>query len=516
MELEGLHEKQRHYKTSTIFLVCGVSWGAAAYGYSASVISTTIAQPTFLKYMGLDGPNSTQLLGAANALFFVGGVFGSCMVAAFADKYGRKAVIGGGAAVVLVSTALLAASVHIAMFIVFRFFAGFGGYAALTGVPVWVAEIVPPKHRGILSDINPIFINIGYVSASWVGVGFFYLDNESAWRGPIALGCLPPLLCLISLWFVPESPRYLLLQDRADEAWEIIRDLHSFHGDESFAQREFHEMKTQILFDRSLSGGYRAIFKRPSYRKRALMTMGLIFTLVSSGVLVIGSYNNKDQLLLQASWLIESFLMNLVALLIIDRLPRPTLITIGLAGCVVVVSCEAALVATYRDSGNKAGLGACVAFLYMFNVTYGCFLDGVTWWYTAEIFPTHLRAHGMTLNMAMYALTNIIWLQAAPTAFANIGWKYYLFFICITTVGTIIIWWTFPDTLNKPLEEVAQLFGDNDLVVAYQDLAGRGNVTLAEVELQDKIATTTMDGKEHIRDHAKHEEFASSEGSKDK
>lgn len=163
------------------------------------------------------------------------------------------------------------------------------GYAALAGVPVWVTEIVPPKGRGILSDINPIFINIGYVSASWVGVGFFYVQNENAWRGPVAVGCIPPLLCLISLWFVPESPRFLLLKDRVDEAWDIIRDLHSFHDDETFARREFHEMKTQILFDRTLKADYLTILKRPSYRKRALMAIGLIFTLVSSGVLVIGS-----------------------------------------------------------------------------------------------------------------------------------------------------------------------------------------------------------------------------------
>lgn len=201
--------------------------------------------------------------------------------------------------------------------------------------------------------------------------------------------------------------------------------------------------------------------------------------------------------------------MNLVALLIIDRLARPKLITLGLAGCVVVVSCEAALVATYRDSGNKAGLGACVAFLYLFNVTYGCCLDGITWWYTAEIFPTHLRAHGMTLNMATYALTNIIWLQAAPTAFANIGWKYYLFFISITTVGTVVIYFTFPDTLNKSLEQVAGLFGDDDLVAAYQDLQRDGHVAEIEVEVGSKLQDQDHE-KNQEKDQANHEEYVPS------
>ncbi|KAK5311755.1 hypothetical protein LTR93_011615 [Exophiala xenobiotica] len=518
MEAQHLVEKHRHYKTSTIFMVCGVSWGSAAYGYSASVISTTIGQPTFLKYMGLDdATNSTQLLGASNALFFVGGVIGSFMVALFADRYGRKAVIAGGAAVTLVSTSLLAASVHIAMFIVFRFIAGIGCYASLTGVPVWITEIVPPKHRGVLSDINPIFLNLGYLSTSWIGVGFFFVPGPNAWRGPIALGCLPPLFCLASLWFVPERPRYLLLRDRVDEAWEIIRNLHSFRGDESFAQREFSEMKTQILFDRTLDGGYLTILKRPSYRKRAFMTTGLVFTLVTSGVLVIANYSTilysqlgydpKSQLFLQAGWLVEATVLNVAAVLIVDRLPRPKLITIGLSGCVIAVICEAALVARYRDSGNKSGLSACVAFLYLFDVAYGFCLDGVTWWYTAEIFPTHLRAHGMTLNMATYALVNIIWLQAAPTAFANIGWRYYLFFICITSVGIIAIWFTFPDTLTKSLEEMAQLFGDDDLVAAYQTQHGTGFASLAEVEAQKRISKN--DHQELVPGEPEQEEFSS-------
>lgn len=180
-------------------------------------------------------------------------------------------------------------------------------------------------------------------------------------------------------------------------------------------------------------------------------------------------YSPEDQLFLQAGWLVASWASNMVAPLWVDRMSRPTLMTIGLAGCCFSVIMEAAFVATYGDTHNKAGLGACAAFNFLFVFFYGGFLDGVTWWYTAEIFPTHLRAQGMTIGMFTYALTNIVWLQAAPTAFASIGWRYYLFFIVFTALGAVVVWFTFPDTLNRPLEEVAKLFGDDDLVAAYQD-----------------------------------------------
>lgn len=180
-------------------------------------------------------------------------------------------------------------------------------------------------------------------------------------------------------------------------------------------------------------------------------------------------YSPQDQLFLQAGWLTAAFFFNFVAVLIVDRIARPKLITIGLGMCCLSLILEASFVATYGSSTNKAALGASVAWNYLFVFSFSMFLDGVTWWYAGEIFPTHLRAHGMAIGMGTYALTNMVWLQAAPTAFASIGWKYYLFFIVITAVGACAVFFTFPDTLHKPLEEVAELFGDHDLVAAYEE-----------------------------------------------
>ena len=165
---------------------------------------------------------------------------------------------------------------------------------ALTGIPLWIAEIVPPKDRGVLSDINPIFINIGYVSASWIGVGFFVYENANSWRAPITIGCLPCILCLACLWFVPESPRYYVLKDRTEDAERIVRKIHVRHGQEDFAAVEFEQMKQQIQFERSLQGGYLHMLRRPSYGRRVWMAVLLIFTLVNSGVLVINSKCGLD------------------------------------------------------------------------------------------------------------------------------------------------------------------------------------------------------------------------------
>ena len=93
---------------------------------------------------------------------------------------------------------------------------------------------------------------------------------------------------------------------------------------------------------------------------------------------------------------------------------------------------------------------------------------GPEWAYLGEMFPTHIRSKGYSLAMSVLALSNVVYTQAAPTAFATIGWKYYLVFIILTFIGGIVVWFYYPDTRHMPLEELAALFGDEDEVAVYQ------------------------------------------------
>jgi hypothetical protein len=128
---------------------------------------------------------------------------------------------------------------------------------------------------------------------------------------------------------------------------------------------------------------------------------------------------------------------------------------------------------------------------------------GTQFAYLGEIFPTHLRAKGVSLGVATISFTNIIWLQAAPTAFLNIGWKFYLVFIIPGTIGGIIIWIWFPDTNGLPLEEIATIFGDEDDVAVYQ----------REINIQDgRVIDLHAVAKEKQGVHT--EDLASGDGTK--
>jgi MFS family permease len=152
----------------------------------------------------------------------------------------------------------------------------------------------------------------------------------------------------------------------------------------------------------------------------------------------------------------------------VDRYPRNKYVAIGILGCEACLIVEAALVANFVPSDNQAALQAAVAMFFLFQFIYNMCLDGPQFSYLSEIWPTHLRAKGVSLGSAMIAFMNIIWLQSAPVAFENIGWKFYLVFIICGSICGLGIWFFFPDTNGLPLEEVAAIFGDADEVAIYQ------------------------------------------------
>jgi MFS family permease len=159
-------------------------------GYAASIIATTLTQPSFFEAMNLaTASNADALIGATNGLFYTEGIFGSFCCGWMSTTYGRKISATFGALLILISSALLTVAVNMGMFITFRFFTGWGCFQLLATVPLWIAEIAPPKIRGILVDIHPVMVNFGYTCASYVGIGFYYYTGGGKTPGEAQWAC---------------------------------------------------------------------------------------------------------------------------------------------------------------------------------------------------------------------------------------------------------------------------------------------------------------------------------------
>ncbi|KAJ5131991.1 hypothetical protein N7448_006149 [Penicillium atrosanguineum] len=486
---EDQFNKRQHVNVYSAAVIFFITLSSAAYGYAGSVIATTLTQPSFITHMELDtATNAESIEGAMNALFYTGGVFGSFFAGWSSKKFGRKFSTGFGNALLVISGACMTASINPTMFIAFRFVSGFGSMVIVASVPIWVAELVPPRLRGLLTDVHAVMMMVGYTLACYVGLGFYFVKGSSQWRGPIALQMALPVIILSGLYWMPESPRYLLSTDRHEEARDIIFRMHSspLDPEHEFARREFFQMKKQILLDAGFATSYWSLLKKSSMRKRLAMTVFLEFVLMSSGILVILNYGSiiwkslgfdTVQILnFQCGFQLAGFVFNVIAMTFVDRVRRPWLIAGGLLGCGALVGILTALQSFYLGTENRAGLGACVAVIFLFQATFSLTLDGPTYFYIAEIWPSHVRSQGFAIAMAVLSATNLMWLQATPYAISTISWRWYLVFTCIpgTAAVLVIIW--FKDTRNKPLEEIAGMFGDDDMVAVYQRELNNGGL----------------------------------------
>jgi MFS family permease len=154
-------------------------------------------------------------------------------------------------------------------------------------------EVAPEHLRGGLVNIHAVCLISGYTVQGWVGFGFFFWKEggNNTWRIPLALAIVWPFLLLCGLWWVPESPRWLIMNDRVEEATAILKRLHTSKSDidDEYAMRELYQIQKQVIIDRTLDSSWKTLFTKPSYRKRALLAVGTTGIIQCSGVLVINS-----------------------------------------------------------------------------------------------------------------------------------------------------------------------------------------------------------------------------------
>jgi MFS family permease len=257
---------------------------------------------------------------------------------------------------------------------------------------------------------------------------------------------------------------------------QILCNLHSDKNDSEAsliqAREEYRQVNEQTLLDKAMLGGEgkMIIFKKRSYRKRVLCGMATMFLSQSTGVLVINNYQvslynglglyDSLPLLLYAIYLTWATALNYFSATIMDRVGRTRLLIIGLIGCSMMIVCEMAMVAKFSGIDNKIGNAFGVLFLFLYVGIYASCLDATIYVYSAEIFPTHIRATGMGLSIFAQSCSTLLYTQAAPTAFGAIGWRYYFVFFIVPLVGVVFVWRYWPETKGATLEEIGLAFGD--------------------------------------------------------
>ncbi|KAH6678774.1 general substrate transporter [Plectosphaerella plurivora] len=476
-----------------ILVIFFVALGSFTYGLNSAIVGSILGLDSFLNYFNfiLTGPGSEKtngLIGAINGLFASGGFIGCWIVPQLLNALGRRRAIQFSAALCIVSAALQAGATHVAVLLVGRFLNGMGIGMMDVAVPIYQSEISPAKVRGRMVGTHGFLVVTGYAMAGWVGLICFFIKNPSLqWRLCLASQIIAPLLLLIGSPWMPESPRWLCVKDRDNDALDVLIKLHHTPEDteDTLARHELQEIMAQLRIEKETTGpaGWRTAFGKKSFRRRMLYGFFVQCIAQSTGVLVVNNYqillyNNLGltswtPLLLYACYNSWAAFMNWVNAMMLDRWGRIRIMLTGLVGCSLSLSGFAAMVAQFAGGDNRLGNGFGVFFLYLFVTFYGGTLDASSYVYCAEIFPTSIRAQGVGFSVSGLFTMTILYTQTAPTAFAAIGWRFYLVFILVPWLGVYVLWKYMPETAGRTLEEIDVLFGDRDATAEMGEAGGK-------------------------------------------
>ncbi|KAF5556450.1 sugar transporter [Fusarium phyllophilum] len=427
-------------------LVFFVALGSFTYGFNASIMGTVFGLAPFFSYFNLDltcpgADYANSMIGATNGLFSAGGIIGCLLMTKLADKFGRKRTIQAICVVCVVSAIFQAAAVHIAMLLVGRFLNGLGSGMTNVIIPLYQSEVAPPHIRGRM------------VGAHAAAPGILDLGSS----------------------LIPESPRWLVTQDRGTEALDVLTKLHHQPGDSNneAAQSECRAIKAQLMAESSEPKSFVGIMRKPSYRKRILIGIFVQCIAQSTGVLVINNYQvllynglgltGYLPLLLYGVYTAWAAFLNWVGAMFVDKFGRILMLTVGLVGCALMVAVEAAIVAVVAENKNNHAINAAgVFFLFVFVTFYATCIDAISYIYCTEIFPTSIRAKGVSYSVIGLFIMTLIYTHPAPIAFAQVGWKYYLVFVIVPLLGAPVVYFMFPETKGLSLEEIGTLFDDGN------------------------------------------------------
>jgi len=435
--------------------------GGLLFGYDTAVISGAIGSLTH--YFSL----SPAEIGWAISSALVGCLIGAFISDVISDRFGRKK------SMLLAALLFLACSIGTALpdafttFILFRIIGGIGVGLASMVVPMYIAEIAPADKRGALVAYNQLAIVIGIVVVYFVNYFISLQGNtdwnlNEGWRWMFASEAIPSILYLVLVFFIPESPRWLLQKNRDNEAVSVLQ---KFNPTEKISD---------LLADisNSLSGksdkSWR-ILLGPNLRRVMVVGIGLSIFQQITGINAILYYapeifksfgSDVNASLLETSILgVTNLIFTIISIALVDRIGRKPLLNIGSLGMFVSLA-----VVGYAAYNHITGMWLLV-FLMLFMGSFSISWGPVVWVLLSEIFPNRVRGLALSIAVFIQWVANFVVSQTFPMLTENTYLKntfngafpYWLFaFFCIAAfffVSKLV-----PETKNKTLEQMDDLW----------------------------------------------------------
>lgn len=423
--------------------------GGFLFGFETAVISG--AEKTIQQLWSL----SPGWQGFTVASSLIGTVIGSLIAGVPAQKYGRKKVLTVIALLYLFSAIACALTPLWILFIIARFIGGLAVGASSVVGPMYISEIAPARQRGRLAGSFQLMIVTGIFIAYLTNFLFVNIGEDS-WRWMLGIMVIPAALFAILLRAIPESPRWLVLNNRDEEARAVF--VKTGEPDATGIIREEHELSKQGVKESLFNG---------KYNKPILYAVLLAMFNQLSGINAILYYAprifemagfSKAEAYLQPVYIGgANLLFTLLAMTVIDRFGRKTLLLIGSVGLIVFL----ALTAHAFSPGGVMGKNVLIYLLGY--IAFFAFSQGaVIWVFISEIFPNSVRSQGGSLGSFTH------WIMAAIISWSfpvivesspNGGFYSFVFYSVMMLVALIFIWRVMPETKGRTLEQIQKDLG---------------------------------------------------------
>ncbi|KAI0127260.1 general substrate transporter [Xylariales sp. AK1849] len=411
-------------------------------------------------------------LGLLNAMYSLGGLMAVPFVPTVSQYLGRRWTIVVASLIMFLGASLQAGAANVNMFLASRWILGFGIPFAIVNASSLIGELSYEKERPVMTSLFNASWFIGAIVAAGVTYGTFQMSSTWAWRLPSLLQLVPSTCQLCFMPFCPESPRWLISKDRSDEALAILSKYHGEgeNGDE-FVRLEFAGIQSTIALEKEVAKSFiwANVFRDAPMRRRFLLAIIIGFFAQWSGNGILSFYMKKilnlvgimDNLTVQKVILSKScwdFITGVPIALIAPRFRRRVMFltcTIGIAGVYTVWTIASA---RYAITNSAAAGIPVLVFIFVYSPFYNIGWNALTYTYLIEIFPYSQRAQGIAVEQLSVRTAVFFNTYVNPIALDKIGWKYYIVYCVWILVEITTVYFLFPETYNRTLEELSFMF----------------------------------------------------------
>ena len=451
------------------FLSIVAALGGFLFGYDTAVISGTISQVT--SQFNLTTLQSGWYVGCA----LLGSIIGVLFAGILSDRLGRKITMFLSAILFSASAIGCAISVSLDQLVLYRMMGGIGIGIVSVVCPLYISEISPASHRGRMVSLYQLAVTVGFLGAYLMN---FYLLNASTnfnssselltkifrtevWRAMLGAESIPAILFFIILFFIPESPRWLIVRQNENMAIRILSKIYTQPASVSFQLNE-----TKQMLQNKVNSDWKMLFQ-PGISRAVLIGSAIAILGQFMGVNAVLYYgpsifetsglSSGDSLFYQSLIGVVNMGTTILALLIIDKVGRKKLVYVGVSGMIVSLL----FIGLYFLKGEALNMSS--VFLLTCFLLYIFFCAGsisaVIFVFLSEMFPTKIRGLAMSVaGLSLWIGTYLIG-QLTPWLLENAtpAGTFFLFaFMCIPYL--LIVWKLMPETAGKSLEDIERFW----------------------------------------------------------